>query len=99
MINALAGASHLLLMDESQSSHKYLINVSQGFSTVNNMIRRILLILMVLAIPAGLASASQALADTANPPIEHQQPIVVQLDSTSNAPASVATTGHGDNDE
>ena len=99
MITALARASHLFLMDESSSSHKYLINVSHGFSTVYNMIRRILLILLVLAIPAGLASASQALADTANPPIEHQQPIVVQLDSASNAPSSDAATGRGDDDE
>ncbi|PRA02445.1 hypothetical protein CQ019_13355 [Arthrobacter sp. MYb229] len=44
------------------------------------MIRRILLILAVLAVPAGLASASQALADSASPPTPHQQPIVVQLD-------------------
>ncbi|WP_170214659.1 hypothetical protein [Glutamicibacter nicotianae] len=43
------------------------------------MIRRILLILVVLAVPAGLAGASQALADKANPPIPHHEPIVVQL--------------------
>lgn len=34
---------------------------------------------MVLAVPAGLAGASQALADKANPPIPHHEPIVVQL--------------------
>ncbi|WP_157066344.1 hypothetical protein [Glutamicibacter mysorens] len=52
---------------------------SQGFFNVQNMIRRILLILVVLAVPAGLAGASQALADKANPPIPHHEPIVVQL--------------------
>lgn len=54
------------------------------FFNVQNMIRRILLILMVLAVPAGLAGASQALADKANPPIPQHEPIVVQL---SEAPA------------
>ncbi len=43
------------------------------------MIRRILLLLVVLAIPAGLATASQVLANTANPQLPHQQPIVVKL--------------------
>jgi hypothetical protein len=43
------------------------------------MIRRILLLLVVLAIPAGLATASQMLANTANPQLPHQQPIVVKL--------------------
>lgn len=52
---------------------------SQGSFNVQSMNRRILLILMVLAVPAGLAGASQALADKANPPIPHQQPIIVQL--------------------
>ena len=43
------------------------------------MIRRILLLLVVLAIPAGLATASQMLANTANPPLPHQHPIVVEI--------------------
>ncbi|MGH3651929.1 hypothetical protein [Glutamicibacter sp.] len=63
------------------------------------MNRRVLLILMVLAVPAGLAGASQALADKANPPIPHQQPIIVQL---SPAPAPTAPKApaqeRGDND-
>ncbi|MGQ3382059.1 hypothetical protein [Glutamicibacter sp. TV12E] len=43
------------------------------------MIRRILLILLVLAVPAGLASASQALADSADPAMGHQPPVLVKL--------------------
>lgn len=48
---------------------------------MESMIRRILLLLVVLAIPAGLATASQVLANTANPPLPHQHPIVVELAS------------------
>ena len=65
---------------------------SQGFFNVQNMIRRILLILVVLAVPAGLAGASQALADKANPPIPHHEPIVVQL-STAPAPHAAKVQG------
>ncbi|MFL4475045.1 hypothetical protein ACIPVK_13700 [Paeniglutamicibacter sp. MACA_103] len=62
------------------------------------MIRRILLLLVVLAIPAGLATASQILANTANPPLPHQQPIVVELASPL-APTAQAPTeerSHGE---
>lgn len=45
---------------------------------------------MVLAVPAGLAGASQALADKANPPIPHHEPIVVQL-SLAPAPNAAKT--------
>ena len=60
------------------------------------MIRRILLILMVLAVPAGLAGASQALADKANPPIPHHEPIVVQLSLAPAPNAAKAQDQEGD---
>ncbi|WP_413455800.1 hypothetical protein ACLQ8T_04330 [Glutamicibacter sp. FR1] len=69
---------------------------SQGFFNVQNMIRRILLILMVLAVPAGLAGASQALADTANPPIPHHEPFVVQLSLAPAPNAAKAQDQEGD---
>lgn len=72
---------------------------SQGFFNVQGMNRRILLILMVLAVPAGLASASQALADKANPSIPHQQPIIVQLEpESSSTAAKMQREQRGDND-
>ncbi|WP_404289842.1 hypothetical protein [Glutamicibacter arilaitensis] len=63
------------------------------------MIRRILLILVVLAVPAGLASASQALADTASPPPPHHQPIVVQLDVQPQATVPSAKPERGGKDD
>lgn len=82
----------------SFASHSYIILLSQGISNVGSMIRRILLLLVVLAVPAGLATASQALANTANPPLPHQHPIVVELASppTSSAPAQSRGHEHGD---
>lgn len=62
------------------------------------MIRRILLLLVVLAIPAGLATASQMLANTANPPLPHQHPIVVELASPS-GPSAQAPSEERDHDE
>lgn len=58
------------------------------------MIRRILLLLVVLAIPAGLATASQMLANTANPPLPHQHPIVVELASPSGPSAPSKERDH-----
>ncbi|GAA3712693.1 hypothetical protein GCM10022377_28010 [Zhihengliuella alba] len=46
---------------------------------MNGMIRRILLLLAVLAVPAGLAMASQLLATTADPPLPRQEPVVVEI--------------------
>ena len=62
---------------------------SRGSFNVQNMIRRILLILLVLAVPVGLASASQALADRADPAMGHQPPVMVKLGP---APQSVTPT-------
>lgn len=62
---------------------------SHGSFNVPTMIRRILLILLVLAVPAGLASASQALADNADPAMGHQPPVLVKL---SYAPEHSAPT-------
>ncbi|QIV87899.1 hypothetical protein [Glutamicibacter mishrai] len=62
---------------------------SRGSFNVQSMIRRILLILLVLAVPAGLASASQALADNADPAMGHQPPVMVKL---SPAPQPATTT-------
>ena len=60
-----------------------------GSFNVQNMIRRILLVLLVLAVPAGLASASQGLADNADPAMDHQPPVMVKL---SPAPQPATTT-------
>lgn len=60
-----------------------------GSFNVQNMIRRILLVLLVLAVPAGLASASQALADNADPAMDHQPAVMVKL---SPAPQPATTT-------
>lgn len=62
------------------------------------MIRRILLLLVVLAIPAGLATASQVLASTANPQLPHQQPIVVKL-TYPLPPSAQATIEERNHDE
>lgn len=62
------------------------------------MIRRILLLLVVLALPAGLATASQLLADTANPPLPYQHPIVVELAPPA-GPSAQAPSPERDHDE
>jgi uncharacterized lipoprotein YajG len=79
----------------SFASHSHIILLSQGISNVESMIRRILLLLVVLAIPAGLATASQVLANTANPPLPHQHPIVVEL-ASSVAPSAQAPSEERD---
>lgn len=52
---------------------------SHGSFNIQTMIRRILHILLLLAVPAGLASASQGLADRADPDMGHQPPVMVKL--------------------